>query len=63
MVHQRSDFFLLAMDQIINSAAKWFYMFGNQLSVPITIRLIVGRGWGQGPTHSQSLHSMLGSYP
>ncbi len=63
MVHQRSDFFLLAMDQIINSAAKWFYMFGNQLSVPITIRLIVGRGWGQGPTHSQSLHSMLAHNP
>ena len=26
-------------------------------SVPITIRLVVGKGWGQGPTHSQSLQS------
>ena len=57
MVHQRLDFFLLGLDQLVNNAAKWHYMFGGKASVPITIRLIVGRGWGQGPTHSQSLHS------
>ncbi len=56
MTHQRLDFFLLALDQLVNNAAKWHYMFGAHLSVPITIRLLVGRGWGQGPTHSQSLH-------
>tara|TARA_A100001015_G_C15000728_1_gene718366 strand:- start:1438 stop:2181 length:744 start_codon:yes stop_codon:yes gene_type:complete len=38
-------------------------MFGGQKSVPITIRLIVGRGWGQGPTHSQSLHSWFAHIP
>ena len=58
MTHQRLDFFLLAMDQLVNSAAKWHYMFGSQASVPITIRLIVGRGWGQGPTHSQNLQML-----
>ena len=63
MVHQRLDFFLLAMDQLVNSAAKWHYMFGGQQSVPITIRLITGRGWGQGPTHSQNLHSWLTHIP
>ena len=47
------------MDQIINGAAKWNYMFGGSTSVSITIRLIVGRGWGQGPTHSQSLQSLF----
>ena len=57
MTHQRLDFFLLAMDQLVNNAAKWFYMFGGACSVPITIRLIIGRGWGQGPTHSQSLQA------
>ena len=57
MVHQRLDFFLLAMDQLVNSAAKWHYMFGGQVNVPMVIRLIIGRGWGQGPTHSQSLHA------
>ena len=63
MVHQRLDFFLLAMDQLVNSAAKWHYMFGGQQSVPITIRLIIGRGWGQGPTHSQNLHAWFTHIP
>jgi pyruvate dehydrogenase E1 component beta subunit len=63
MVHQRLDFFLLAMDQLINNAAKWHYMFGGQRSVPLTIRLILGRGWGQGPTHSQSLHAWFAHIP
>jgi len=63
MVHQRVDFFLLAMDQLVNSAAKWHYMFGGQDSVPITIRLIAGRGWGQGPTHSQNLQSWFAHIP
>ena len=63
VTHQRLDFFLLAMDQLINSAAKWFYMYGSQLSVPITIRLIIGRGWGQGPTHSQNLQALFNHIP
>ncbi|NCX93538.1 MAG: alpha-ketoacid dehydrogenase subunit beta [Gammaproteobacteria bacterium] len=63
MVHQRLDFFLLAMDQLVNSAAKWHYMFGGQNSVPIVIRLIMGRGWGQGPTHSQNLQSWFAHIP
>jgi len=63
MCHQRMDFFLLAMDQLVNNAAKWCFMFGGQASVPITIRLIVGRGWGQGPTHSQSLQAWLAHIP
>lgn len=63
MIHQRLDFFILAMDQLVNSAAKWHYMFGGQNSVPMTIRLITGRGWGQGPTHSQSLHSWFAHIP
>jgi pyruvate/2-oxoglutarate/acetoin dehydrogenase E1 component len=62
-VHQRFDFFLLAMDQLVNGAAKWHMMFGGIMNVPITIRLIVGRGWGQGPTHCQSLHAWLAHIP
>ena len=34
------------MEQIINQAAKWNYMNAGQMSVPIVIRLIIGRGWG-----------------
>ncbi|OQY48211.1 MAG: alpha-ketoacid dehydrogenase subunit beta [Candidatus Parabeggiatoa sp. nov. 2] len=63
MVHQRLDFFLLAMDQLVNAAAKWYYMFGGQDSVPITIRLILGQGWGQGPTHSQNLQALFAHIP
>ena len=61
--HQRLDFFLLAMDQLVNSAAKWFYMFGGKKPVPITIRLIIGRGWEQGPTHSQNLQAWFAHIP
>lgn len=63
MTHQRLDFFLLAMDQLVNNAAKWHYMFGGARPVPITIRLIIGRGWGQGPQHSQSLQSWFAHIP
>lgn len=63
MCHQRIDFFLLAMDQLINNAAKWHFMFGGESSVPITIRLIIGRGWGQGPQHSQALQSLFAHIP
>ncbi len=63
MTHQRLDFFLLALDQLVNNAAKWHYMFDGQTPVPITIRLIIGRGWGQGPTHSQSLQAWFAHVP
>jgi len=63
VTHQRLDFFLLAMDQLVNSAAKSYYMFGSKRPVPITIRLIMGRGWGQGPTHSQNLQSWFNHIP
>lgn len=63
MTHQRVDFFLLAMDQLVNNAAKWHYMFNGQMKVPLTIRLVVGRGWGQGPTHAQNLMSWFAHVP
>jgi pyruvate/2-oxoglutarate/acetoin dehydrogenase E1 component len=63
MIHQRVDFFLLALDQLVNGAAKWHYMFGGQTPIPITIRLIIGRGWGQGPTHSQNLQAWFAHIP
>lgn len=63
VVHQRLDFFLLAMDQLVNSAAKWRFMFGDAYETSMIIRLIIGRGWGQGPTHSQNLHSWFSHIP
>ena len=61
--HQRVDFSFLSMDQIINSLSKWYYMFGGSQNLSVTIRLIIGRGWGQGPTHAQSYQSMFAKIP
>lgn len=63
LTHQRVDFALVSIDQIVNQAAKWYYMFNGQMCVPIVIRMIIGRGWGQGPQHSQSLHAWFGHIP
>lgn len=63
LCHQRFDFALLSIDQIVNSAAKWNFMFGGQFEVPLTIRMIIGRGWGQGPTHSQDFSSWFLNVP
>lgn len=63
MVHQRVEFALLAMEQIINQAANWYYMFGGQAAMPLVIRMLIGRGWGQGPQHSQSLQAMFAHVP
>ncbi len=64
MVHPRNDFMFLAFDQLINLAAKWRYMYGgNAGSVPVVVRAVIGKGWGQGATHSQSLQAPLAHFP
>jgi len=63
VVHPRNDFMFLATDQLFNLAAKWRYMFGDKGGVPIVTRAIVGRGWGQGATHSQSTHATFAHFP
>jgi pyruvate dehydrogenase E1 component beta subunit len=52
------NFALLAMDQIVNSAAAIRYMFGGQAKVPLVIRMPQGGGHQLGPTHSHSLEAM-----
>ena len=61
--HIRADFGLLIFNQMVNLAAKYRYMFGGLFEVPMLFRLIVGRSWGQGAQHSQSLQSLLGHIP
>jgi|TARA_X000000950_G_scaffold288608_1_gene406265 pyruvate/2-oxoglutarate/acetoin dehydrogenase E1 component len=63
ITHQRVEFSLLSLEQIINQAAKWCFMSAGKKSVPLVIRLIIGRGWGQGPQHSQSLESIFAHIP
>src|SRR5205809_8137814 len=48
-VHIRMDFLLLAMSQLVNVAAKRRFMFGGDASVPLVVRSMIGRSWGQGP--------------
>ena len=63
LFHARMDFMLYAMDQIVNQAANWYYMFGGQLSVPITIWGIINRGGEQAAQHSQALQAMFTHIP
>jgi acetoin:2,6-dichlorophenolindophenol oxidoreductase subunit beta len=63
LTHQRVDFAVIAMEQLVNQAAKWHYMFGGAMRAPMVIRMIIGRGWGQGPQHSQSLQSWFAHVP
>jgi pyruvate/2-oxoglutarate/acetoin dehydrogenase E1 component len=62
-VHIRMDFVLLAMNQIINIASKARYMYGGQVKVPMVVRSVIGRSWGQGAQHSQGLHSYFMHVP
>ena len=63
LMHPRMDFMYYAMDQIANHAANWYYMFGEQLSVPITIWGIINRGGEQAAQHSQALQAMFTHIP
>ena len=57
------DFALMASDQIANQAAKWHFMSGGQVEVPLVIRASVGAGKGYGGQHSQSLESLFTHLP
>jgi len=63
MIHQRVDFALLCLEQIFNTAAKSHYVTNGHHRMPLTIRLVIGRGWGQGPQHSQALESLFAYVP
>jgi len=62
-MHNRPDFLLLAMDQIVNHAAKWRYMFGGAAHVPLVIWACIGRGWGSAAQHSQALQGLFMHVP
>ena len=63
LTHQRVEFALLSMEQIINQLSKWHFMSAGKQKVPIVIRMIIGKGWGQGPQHSQSLEVLFSHIP
>lgn len=58
-----NDFILRAMDQIVNQAAKYRYISGGRLSVPLVIRTTCGYGRSRGSHHAQSLEATLMHFP
>ncbi|MBI4283695.1 MAG: alpha-ketoacid dehydrogenase subunit beta [Chloroflexi bacterium] len=62
-VHIRVDFMLLAMNQIANMISNIRYMSGGKLKIPLVLRAVIGRGWGQSAQHSKSLHSIFAHIP
>jgi pyruvate dehydrogenase E1 component beta subunit len=63
IVHQRLDFMVYSLDAIANWLALWHFKSAGKSDVPVTIRAIVGKGWGQGPQHSKSLHAWFAHLP
>ena len=63
LVHQRLDFMMYALDPVINWLSLWRFKSAGQSSLPVTMRTVVGRGWGQGPQHSKSLHAWFAHLP
>jgi len=61
--YPRMDFMYYAMDQIANHTANWHYMFGGQLSAPVTLWAIVNRGGEQAAQHSQALQAIFMHLP
>ena len=57
------NFSLLAMDQIVNHAAKLLYMSGGQVNVPIVLRMVTGGGSQLGAQHSQNLEAVYARVP
>ena len=63
LVHQRIDFMMYSLDALVNWMSIWRFKSGGKSKLPIVIRALIGRGWGQGPQHSKPLYSMLTGIP
>jgi len=62
-IHPRLDFLLAGLEQLVNQAANWSYVFGGQAGVPLVVRGIINRGGEQGAQHSQALQAMFMHVP
>lgn len=63
LIHHRLDFMLYSMDALVNWISLWRFKSNDESRVPLTIRAIIGKGWGQGPQHSKSLHAWFAHLP
>ena len=62
-IHIRMEFLMLAMNQLVNIAAKYHYMYGGQAHLPLVVRSMIGKSWGQGAQHSQGLYAFFMHVP
>lgn len=62
-VHIRLDFLLLAMNQLVNMISSYRYGSNGQVKIPMVIRAVIGKGWGQSYQHSKSLQSYFAHIP
>jgi pyruvate/2-oxoglutarate/acetoin dehydrogenase E1 component len=51
------------MDALVNWISLWYFKSNGKSRMPITIRAITGKGWGQGPQHSKSFHAFFAHIP
>ncbi|MTV49689.1 alpha-ketoacid dehydrogenase subunit beta [Heliobacillus mobilis] len=63
LVHMRVDFMLLGMNQIANMISSFRYGSGGLVNVPLVIRAVIGRGWGQSYQHSKTMHASFAHIP
>lgn len=63
LVHQRLDFMVYSLDQVVNWISLWHFKSSGRSTMPLVIRAVVGKGWGQGPQHAKSLHAWFAHLP
>ncbi len=63
LIHQRVDFMVFSFEQIVNWISLWSFKSSGKCKMPLVIRAIIGRGWGQGPQHSKTLHTFFSYLP
>ena len=61
LVHARCEFIMLSMEHLVDTIAKWRVVHRREFG--LVVRTLVGRGWGQGPNHSQAFHAMFAHVP
>lgn len=61
--HNRPDFLMLSMDQIVNHASKYNYMSGGECPIPLVLWAVTGQGWGSAAQHSQALQGLFMHIP
>lgn len=57
--HNRPDFLMLSMDQLVNHASKYNYMSGGKCPIPLVVWAVTGKGWGSAAQHSQALQGLF----